>query len=90
MVNFKNLAEGWINYVRDSRPNGISEEMKKLSDDRAHICKTCPSLLLKEFKFMGKSIFKYRCGECGCAFPMMTYSKNKKCPKGKWPGDIRS
>jgi len=85
MPSLKEIAEGWINYVKDKQPNGLSDEMKEMSIERAKICKQCPSLTLSETKFMRKVLYKFKCAECGCGFPMMTYSKSKKCPKGKWP-----
>jgi hypothetical protein len=88
VANLKNIAEGWVNFIKSSQPDRLSEEMKIMAEKRANICKTCPSLLFSEFTIMGKNIFKYKCKECGCAFPMMTYAKLKKCPKGKWPDDI--
>jgi|TARA_Y100000310_G_scaffold345206_1_gene462659 ribosomal protein L44E len=90
MISIREMAEGWINYVRDKQPDGLSDEMREMSIERAKICNACPSLLLRETKIMKKTIFKFRCAECGCAFPMMTYSKRKKCPKGKWPDDTGS
>ena len=27
---------------------------------------------------------RYKCGQCGCAFPANVYAPNKKCPLGKW------
>jgi len=87
MASIKNIADGWINYIKDKQPSGISSELKEMASERAKICKECPSLMFSEKTVMGKIIFKFKCKECGCAFPMMTYAKNKKCPKRKWPDD---
>ena len=78
------IIDGWINFIRSRRPDGLSDEMKFLSDSRAAICSNCDSLKYSERKIATKIISKYKCGECGCSFPMMTFSRKKKCPLGKW------
>jgi len=84
MINVRDIAEGWINYIKDKQPDGLSSELREMSLSRAKICEECPYLLFKETKLMGKTITNFKCVKCGCSFPMMTYAKNKKCPLGKW------
>jgi transposase-like protein len=81
----RNIAEGWLNFVRSKRPKGISIELAEMANKRAEICKSCPFLQQRPITVLGKKVSKYRCGKCGCAFPMMVYASRKKCPIGKWP-----
>jgi len=83
-VKIGQVVDGWINYVKSKRPKMLSEEMKAISDNRISICNDCDSLKYIERKIGTKMISRYACGECGCSFPMMAYSKRKKCPLGKW------
>lgn len=83
-ISISQIAEAWVNFIRSKRPNGISDEMKSLSDKRASICGNCDMLKRSERKVAGKTISKFKCGKCGCSFPMMTFSIRKKCPIGKW------
>ena len=83
-IRLDQILEGWINYARAKKKKSLSPEIMELSEERSKICKECPSLIKKEFRVAGKEIFRHKCEECGCPFPMLTYSKRKKCPKGKW------
>jgi hypothetical protein len=83
-IRVDQILEGWVNFIRSKRPNMLSQEMKTISDYRAIICGTCDSLKYSERKLATKIISKYKCNECGCSFPMMTFSRKKKCPLGKW------
>jgi hypothetical protein len=84
MAGLNQIAEGWLIYLKSKQKKGISEDIKAMSDERSKICQECPSLVQKEIKIGSREILKYRCSECGCGFPMMTFSKKKKCPLGKW------
>ena len=80
-----NIAEGWINFIKSKKPRSLTPQMEKMALERAEICKGCPFLKQQPVKVMGKSVSKYKCGKCGCAFPMMVYAPRTKCPIGKWP-----
>jgi len=84
-MKLRNIAEGWINFIKSKKPNGLRPDLEKMAMERAEICKSCPFLKNKAVKVMGKDISKYKCGKCGCAFPAMVYAPHKKCPIGKWP-----
>jgi predicted Zn-ribbon and HTH transcriptional regulator len=84
-VKVDQMLEGWINFLRNKRPNtDISEEMKDLARTRAAVCNDCDSLVYSERRFGKKVLSRHKCSECGCSFPMLTFSKRKKCPLGKW------
>lgn len=77
MVTFKdivNFVSGNFNKMLDDF-NLLDEKTKELALKRMDICKGCEYLKTKR---------KPHCGECGCPFPKLTYSVDKKCPKGKW------
>lgn len=41
----KNIKDGWVNYIKACQnADSLSEEIKKLADERAEICRTCPFL----------------------------------------------
>lgn len=80
-----NIAEGWINFIKSKKPRGINPDLEKMAMERASICESCPFLKKQAVTVMGKPVSKYKCGKCGCAFPMMVYAPRKKCPIGKWP-----
>jgi len=83
-VKVDQFVEGWVNFIRSKRPRMLSDEMKSLSEDRSKICNDCDSLKHHERKIGTRIVSRYKCNECGCSFPMMTFSKRKKCPIGKW------
>ena len=85
MSKIRNIAEGWFNYIKARKPKGISPELEAMAEQRSSICNKCPFLQTKAVRVAGKAISKYRCGKCGCAFPMMVYAPQKKCPINKWP-----
>ena len=116
MSIFKNIKEGWGNYIKSQSPDGLPEEIERLAEGRANICATCPELKESEiFRFVDRIVSnngsemlkrvreaylteeeipetlkeenwekRYKCGECGCAFPANVYAPKKKCPLGKW------
>ena len=84
-MKLKDIREGWMNYFRSvSDSKNLPIEIKRMSEERAETCKTCPELkpLLKGVKIGGP--IKGRCGKCGCAFPQLVFAPGKKCPLGKW------
>ena len=85
MSKIRNIAEGWLNFIKSRKPRGVSPELEAMANQRASICNRCPFLQKKPYKIGGKILAKYRCGKCGCAFPMMVYAPQKKCPINKWP-----
>ena len=116
MSTLKNIKDGWSNYFKSGKPEGLSEELERLAEGRANICAACPELKESEFfrwvdrivNHKGSEILRrvkeayrneenvpdslkdenwekrYKCGQCGCAFPANVYAPNKKCPLGKW------
>ncbi|MBK23557.1 MAG: hypothetical protein CME70_06080 [Halobacteriovorax sp.] len=84
-MSLRNIAEGWINFIKSKKPKGLPPEIEEMSIKRAEICKACPFLRSQPVTVMGKKISRYRCGKCGCAFPAMVYAPRKKCPIDKWP-----
>tara|TARA_B100000287_G_scaffold106035_1_gene98309 strand:- start:314 stop:631 length:318 start_codon:yes stop_codon:yes gene_type:complete len=45
MSKFKNITEGWTNYLNFFyRKDHVTPEIKELAKSRANICKDCPSL----------------------------------------------
>ena len=116
MGMFKNIKDGWINYLKSGKPEGLPEEVERLAEGRATICAACPELKSSElFRVVDKLINRdgtemlrkvreaypneeavpeslreenwerrYKCGQCGCAFPANVYAPGKKCPLGKW------
>ena len=84
MSKIRNIAEGWFNYIKARKPKGLTAEQEAIANQRAQICQGCPFLQARTNK-AGRVISRYRCGKCGCAFPMMVYAPRKKCPIGKWP-----
>ena len=85
MGKLRNITEGWLNFIKSKKPKGISPELDAMAEQRIRICEQCPFLQSKPYKVGGKTLAKYRCGKCGCAFPMMVYAPKKKCPINKWP-----
>jgi len=47
---FKNIKDGWSNYLKFFYSGNVSSDILKLAEKRANICKICPSL--KESKVM--------------------------------------
>jgi hypothetical protein len=78
-----NIADGWLNYIRNQRPAWASKTREELATTRAAICQTCPHLKQKSIKIFAD----HYCSKCGCLFPMMAYAKDKDCPLGLWPVD---
>ena len=45
MGTFKNIKDGWGNYIKACQDAaGLPEEVQKLADERSAICKDCPFL----------------------------------------------
>ena len=42
---FKNIKEGWTNYLNYFYTEKFSDELKEMAKSRADICKSCPSLV---------------------------------------------
>ena len=116
MSIFKNIKDGWGNYIKSQSPEGAPEEVERLAEGRANICASCPELKESElFRWVDKIVSRrgsemlrrvkeayrseedipesmkdenwerrYKCGQCGCAFPANVYAPGKKCPLGKW------
>jgi len=78
------IVEGWTNYIKSKKSKALSPDIEKIADERASICGNCDELICKPIKIFKKEISKYRCGMCGCSFPMMVFSMKKKCPLDKW------
>ena len=85
MRKLRNITEGWLNFIKSKKPKGISAELDAMAEQRIRVCEQCPFLQHKGVTVMGKAVSKFRCGKCGCAFPMMVYAPKKKCPINKWP-----
>ena len=103
---FKNIKDGWSNYITFFYTDNLSNEILEIAGKRANICKVCPSL--KKSKVMsvintvmpdgsnrksiqelmpesdGDKIQGYECKECGCGWPAMVFSPDKKCDINKW------
>jgi len=45
MGMFKNIKDGWVNYLNYFYQGKSDPELEKLAIDRADICKSCPSLV---------------------------------------------
>ena len=101
---FKNIKEGWGNYLTYFYTDKLPPEIIEMAEKRAEICTPCPSL--KKSKVMtaietimpdgrktkklvngglvGEKVQGYVCGECGCGWPAMLFSPDKKCKINKW------
>ena len=79
--DFMNFFDGWVN-VAKSRANMLSNERLRLAAKRGDICRECPELVEEDRHIFNK--YPYRCNICGCVFPAIVLSKNKKCPLGRW------
>ncbi len=77
----KNFLDGWVSLFK-SRSNNLSEERLILAERRGDICRKCPELVEEDRAIFSK--YPFRCNVCGCVFPAIVLSKNKKCPLGKW------
>ena len=81
MSSFRDTAEGWINFI-SSYSKRFSKSEKENVERRAEICRTCPHLVKASARLIKR--WPFQCNLCGCVFPVIAYSKNKKCPLGKW------
>lgn len=84
-MNLLHIAEGW------SKSLGlleVSEENKRLSEERISICAICPhakeSSILKFFRDDAKELGAIVCGKCGCPVNEKTLVNDEKCPEGNW------
>ena len=81
MSSLKEAASGWVNFIM-SYSERFPKSDRDLAEERSHVCRTCPKLV-KADKIIAKR-WPLQCQVCGCVFPVIVYSKNKKCPLGKW------
>jgi len=83
-MSIRNIAEGWINFALDSAGVGLSDKLQQMITLRAETCRRCPSLVERPATIGGIPVSSFKCGECGCAFPHITYAPQKECPLGLW------
>ena len=69
----KEIYQGWKNYITNN------PEMEKVSDERLKKCIEC-----NKNSTNGQIKMISTCEECGCFLVAKSYSKNSKCPLGKW------
>ena len=71
--DIRNFIEGNLKLFQATY-GSIPEEEQEIISKRIEICNECPELVNDP----------PRCNQCGCGFPTLTYSLNKKCPLNKW------
>jgi hypothetical protein len=81
MIDLKEISDGWVSFIRSYR-KGLPKAVLDTAEKRAEVCKTCPHLVKTDIKLINRHPLK--CDICGCVFPVITYSKKKKCPLDKW------
>ncbi len=72
----KEAKEGWT-AVTLHMMGALDSELATLANNRRKICDSCDQLTQSKIQFL-------TCKQCGCFYPMLAYSKSKKCPLGKW------
>lgn len=75
LSTLKNIAAGYTNLLKD-KANILPEDIKKLSDTRMEICRSCPSNQFNEID--------ERCKLCKCYMPAATKAIGKECPDNHW------
>jgi len=55
----------------------LDHKTATIANERRKICDSCDQLVQSKIQFL-------KCNQCGCFYPMLAYSKTKKCPLGKW------
>ncbi len=63
--------------LRESKLFSIIETVMPDGGKKEHLSKLLPEA-------DGDKIQGYECKECGCGFPSMVFSPEKKCPINKW------
>ena len=83
MKTFKNVREGWTNYMRYlMSKHTLSPKLIEMGERRSQECIKCPELQVLT-KFGGLPATG-NCRACRCFFPPFVYAPEKNCPKGKW------
>lgn len=81
----KDIAEGWFNNLLDSI-NLLNEDLKKLGQSRALICKTCP--VRSGNMCDSTKTYRKKTGEkfngCGCFVEAKVLCVNCECPGSFW------
>lgn len=81
--NINEMREGWLSFMKNRLGiHRFSSSFKEAIADRIEKCHSCPNLSV--FSDSSRTIFNGRCEKCKCIFPVLVYSKSKKCPIGKW------
>jgi len=81
-MSFKNIKDGWLNYIKSLADKRLLEpEFREEVDKRAELCTNCPELRI--FNFTSKAA-RGKCKKCGCMYPALIFAPQKKCPIGKW------
>ena len=80
----KEAFEGWFSYMisrvdKFFNTCKLPEELRLEVQKRVKICSACP-----ELEVSIDSLNLGKCKKCSCSFPMILYSRSKKCPIGKW------
>ena len=81
MEDISIIADGWINFIR-SYSSKFPKSDKDKAEKRSEVCRKCPHLI-KNTSLSAK-IYPFKCEVCGCGFPVIVYSRYKKCPMEKW------
>ena len=72
----KEASEGWSALTLHAI-GALDKKTIEMANNRRKICDSCDQLSMSKVGFLS-------CDQCGCFYPMLTYSKTKKCPLGKW------
>jgi len=72
----KEIQEGWTALTMHMA-GALDYDTATMANERRKICDNCPELQPSKMQFLS-------CKQCGCYYPMLAYSKTKKCPLGKW------
>ncbi len=75
-IDLKQVGEGW-SALGLHMMGMLDKESVEMANSRRKICDECDQLIKSKAQFM-------HCNQCGCYYPMLTYSKSKSCPLGKW------
>jgi len=86
MSKINQILDGWANLIKD-RFGNLSEDLKKISQERLNICDSCDirlgSICNPSMTGVNIQTGKLQRG-CGCNIAAKTMSTNAKCPLGKW------
>ena len=72
----KEIQEGWTALTKHMM-GALDKQTANMANTRRKICDDCDQLQPSKIQFL-------TCVQCGCYYPMLAYSKTKKCPLGKW------